>query len=82
MGIEAGQITEIDTVDKLREVDSDYRKRKCMTEAGVGSAHSGIEYNELTDKPAKNFLLEKGYKTYDNGSIYFVSFQKGIGRLL
>ena len=37
-------------------------------------AHSGIEYNELADKLAKNSLLEKGYKTYDDGSIYFVGF--------
>lgn len=37
-------------------------------------AHSGIEYNEMADKLAKNSLLEKGYKTYDDGSIYFVGF--------
>ena len=35
-------------------------------------AHSGIEYNEMADKLAKNSLLEKGYKTYDDGSIYFL----------
>lgn len=35
-------------------------------------AHSGIEYNEMADKLAKDSLLEKGYKTYDDGSIYFV----------
>ncbi|RHR33795.1 viroplasmin family protein [Eubacterium sp. AF19-12LB] len=38
------------------------------------SAHSGIEYNEMADKLAKNSLLEKGYKTYNDGSIYFVGF--------
>ena len=37
-------------------------------------AHSGIEYNEAADALAKNSLLEKGYKTYDDGSIYFVGF--------
>ena len=37
-------------------------------------AHSGIEYNEAADTLAKNSLLEKGYKTYDDGSIYFVGF--------
>lgn len=37
-------------------------------------AHSGIEYNEIADTLAKNSLLEKGYKTYDDGSIYFVGF--------
>lgn len=37
-------------------------------------AHSGIEYNEMADKLAKNSLLEKGYKTYDDGSVYFVGF--------
>ena len=39
-------------------------------------AHSGIEYNEQADKLAKNSLLEKGYKTYDDGSIYFVGFSE------
>lgn len=37
-------------------------------------AHSGIEYNEQADKLAKDSLLEKGYKTYNDGSIYFVGF--------
>lgn len=37
-------------------------------------AHSGIEYNEQADKLAKNSLLEKGYKTYNDGSIYFIGF--------
>ncbi len=37
-------------------------------------AHSGIEYNELADTWAKRSLLEKGYKTYDNGAIYFLGF--------
>lgn len=37
-------------------------------------AHAGIEYNERADQLAKNSLLEKGYKTYDDGSIYFVGF--------
>ena len=37
-------------------------------------AHSGIEYNEQADRLARNSLLEKGYKTYNDGSIYFVGF--------
>lgn len=37
-------------------------------------AHSGIEYNEAADALAKKSLLEKGYKTYDDGSIYVVGF--------
>lgn len=37
-------------------------------------AHSGIEYNEAADALAKRSLLEKGYKTYNDGSIYFVGF--------
>ena len=35
-------------------------------------AHSGIMYNEAADRLARNSLLEKGYKTYNDGSIYFV----------
>lgn len=38
------------------------------------AAHTGIEYNEMADTLAKNSLLEKGYKTYDDGSIYFVGY--------
>lgn len=37
-------------------------------------AHSGVEYNEKADNLAKSSLLEKGYKTYDDGSVYFVGF--------
>lgn len=37
-------------------------------------AHTGIKYNEMADQLAKNSLLEKGYKTYNDGSIYFVGF--------
>lgn len=37
-------------------------------------AHSGIEYNEAADSLAKASLLEKGYKTYDDGSVYFVGY--------
>lgn len=35
-------------------------------------AHSGVKYNDMADQLAKNSLLEKGYKTYNDGSIYFV----------
>lgn len=39
-------------------------------------AHSGIEYNEKADELAKKALLAKGYKTYDDGSVYFNNFNK------
>ncbi|MBR7927226.1 type II toxin-antitoxin system RnlA family toxin [Aerococcaceae bacterium zg-ZUI334] len=39
-------------------------------------AHSGIEYNEKADELAKRALLSQGYKTYNDGSIYFLGFQK------
>lgn len=34
-------------------------------------AHSGIIYNEEADQLAKRALLEQGYKTYKDGSVYF-----------
>ncbi len=37
-------------------------------------AHSGIELNEEVDKLAKSALLAKGYKTYNDGSVYFVGY--------
>lgn len=37
-------------------------------------AHSGVEYNEAADLLAKRALLAKGYKTYNDGSVYFVGF--------
>ncbi|MCM1542913.1 MAG: viroplasmin family protein [Blautia sp.] len=37
-------------------------------------AHSGIELNEEADALAKRSLLEKGFKTYNDGSIYFVGY--------
>ena len=52
-----------------------YEKRTLITiEFCKVPAHSGIEYNEIADKLAKNSLLEKGYKTYNDGSVYFVGF--------
>lgn len=39
-------------------------------------AHSGITYNEKADELAKRALLSQGYKTYNDGSIYFIGFQK------
>ena len=35
-------------------------------------AHCGIVYNEAADKLARHALLNKGYRTYNDGSIYFV----------
>ncbi len=37
-------------------------------------AHSGIELNEEVDALAKSALLAKGYKTYNDGSVYFVGY--------
>lgn len=37
-------------------------------------AHSGVEFNEEVDKIAKNALLAKGHKTYNDGSVYFVGY--------
>lgn len=37
-------------------------------------AHSGILYNERADELARRSLLSQGYKTYNDGSIYFVGF--------
>ncbi len=34
-------------------------------------AHSGIIYNERVDELAKRSLLSQGYKTYNDGSVYF-----------
>lgn len=39
-------------------------------------AHSGVVYNEKADELAKRALLSQGYKTYNDGSIYFIGFQK------
>ncbi len=37
-------------------------------------AHCGIDYNEKADALAKRSLLEKGYKSYNDGSVYFVGY--------
>jgi ribonuclease HI len=37
-------------------------------------AHSGIIYNERAHELSKFALLAHGYKTYDDGSIYFIGF--------
>lgn len=37
-------------------------------------AHSGIKLNEEVDALAKNALLAKGHKTYNDGSVYFVGY--------
>lgn len=39
-------------------------------------AHSGILYNEKADGLAKKALLSQGYKTYEDGSVYFIGFGK------
>ncbi|OUO75544.1 hypothetical protein B5F53_18225 [Blautia sp. An249] len=37
-------------------------------------AHAGVKYNEEADSIAKNALLAKGHKTYNDGSVYFVGY--------
>lgn len=37
-------------------------------------AHSGVKFNEEVDAVAKNALLAKGHKTYEDGSVYFVGY--------
>lgn len=37
-------------------------------------AHSGVRFNEEVDAIAKNALLAKGHKTYNDGSVYFVGY--------
>lgn len=37
-------------------------------------AHSGVDLNEEVDKIAKDALLAKGHKTYNDGSVYFVGY--------
>lgn len=39
-------------------------------------AHSGISYNERADELAKKALLAQGYKTHNDGSVYFIGFEK------
>jgi viroplasmin and RNaseH domain-containing protein len=37
-------------------------------------AHEGVKFNEEVDAIAKNALLAKGHKTYNDGSVYFVGY--------
>ena len=37
-------------------------------------AHSGVRLNEEVDKLAKDALLAKGHKTYNDGSVYFIGY--------
>lgn len=37
-------------------------------------AHTGVELNEEADALAKQSLLAKGHKTYNDGSVYFVGY--------
>lgn len=37
-------------------------------------AHSGVQFNEEVDAIAKNALIAKGHKTYNDGSVYFVGY--------
>ena len=37
-------------------------------------AHSGVKLNEEVDQLAKDALLAKGHKTYNDGSVYFIGY--------
>jgi len=37
-------------------------------------AHIGVKYNEEADRLAKRSLLSRGYRTYQDGSVYFVDY--------
>ncbi|MCV3498468.1 viroplasmin family protein [Campylobacter lari] len=39
-------------------------------------SHSGIRFNEEVDSIAKNALLTKGHKTYNDGSVYFYGYKQ------
>ena len=54
----------------------DEKSRLIKIEFEHVKAHSGITYNETADELAKRALLSQGYKTYNDGSVYFVGFQK------
>lgn len=64
------------------EVAKQYKKiyDQASTEINIKfikvKAHSGITYNEEADDLAKRALLDHGYKTYDDGSVYFRGFEK------
>ena len=52
-------------IDKMQVIEIEFVKVP---------AHSGVELNEEVDTLAKNALLAKGYKTYNDGSVYFVGY--------
>lgn len=62
------------------------KKRSIGVEFVKVPAHSGVVLNEEVDALAKNALLAKGYKTYNDGSVYFVGYGledwKGIVSLI
>ena len=51
-------------------------KRACLQIEFIKvPAHSGVQFNEEVDAIAKNALLAKGHKTYNDGSVYFVGYR-------
>jgi caulimovirus viroplasmin len=55
----------VDEKSKMINIEFEYVK-----------AHNGIIYNEKADELAKRALLAHGYKTHNDGSIYFIGLQK------
>lgn len=53
----------IDEKSKLIDINFVYTK-----------ADSGIRYKEIADSLAKRSLESQGYRTYDDGSVYFIGF--------
>lgn len=52
----------------------DEKRRVIQIEFAKVPAHSGVKFNEEVDNIAKKALLAKGYKTYNDGSVYFVGY--------
>ena len=50
------------------------KKNKLNIEFIKVPAHAGIHLNEEVDALAKNALLVKGHRTYNDGSVYFVGY--------
>lgn len=79
--IEAEQIIEIDTVKELREVDSNYMKRKYLTEVGLGVSlnhHTLVLANRLTEQEKIDPYQYHIYSIMCGDKVYFDDKETGI----
>ena len=79
--IEAEQITEIDTVNDLKEVYLNYMKRKYMTEAGLGVSlnhHTLVLANRLTEQEKIDPYQYHIYSIMCGDKVYFDDKETGI----